>query len=356
MPHKNNPLSAASKLEVSIEYMNIKNILHTGVSQCFDDQGAQIDCRNTGQDAAVGSGLRWSGARFESLSEDLIRDCLTGLIWTRNCSLFEYPIDWHESLDLINEMKREGRFDRTDWRLPNRRELRSLIDHSEREPALPRPYPFVNVNLSWYWTSTTAARNAAYAWYVHLEGGRMFYGKKTDYFWAWPVAGTSAVLPRTGEKRCNDDGIPVRPDHLVGHNGWVGLGTPWPEPRFFARKDRVFDALTGLTWQVGNIFDHQPLSWSDGLEAAEALAQRSGQPWRMPTINELESLVDASEHTPALPRGHPFRNHQQGYWSSTTSGFEKGWAYVLYLDKGAVGVGYKSNKDFYLWPVLSPKD
>lgn len=82
-------------------------------------------------------------------------------------------------------------------------------------------------------------------------------------------------------------------------------------------------------------------------------AAKKQQPWRMPTINELESLVDASECDPALPLEHPFLIRQQGYWSSTTSGFEKDWAYVLYMDKGAVGVGFKKKKEFHLWPVMS---
>jgi hypothetical protein len=73
----------------------------------------------------------------------------------------------------------------------------------------------------------------------------------------------------------------------------------------------------------------------------------------MPSINELESLVDASTHTPALPLDQPFFDIAEAYWSSTTSVFETDWAYVLYLKKGAVGVGYKKNSDFALWPVLS---
>ena len=39
--------------------------------------------------------------------------------------------------------------------------------------------------------------------------------------------------------------------------------------------------------------------------------QRGGTySWRLPNINELESLVDCSAHSPALPHGHPFRDVQ----------------------------------------------
>jgi hypothetical protein len=44
--------------------------------------------------------------------------------------------------------------------------------------------------------------------------------------------------------------------------------------------------------------------------------------WRLPSINELETLVDCSRHNPALPDGNPFTHVRDGYWSSTTSIFE----------------------------------
>jgi hypothetical protein len=73
--------------------------------------------------------------------------------------------------------------------------------------------------------------------------------------------------------------------------------------------------------------------------------------WSLPTINELASLVDCSTHSPALPESHPFLRMQPGYWASTTSYFETAWAWVLYLDKGACGVGYKAENTFHVWPV-----
>jgi len=73
--------------------------------------------------------------------------------------------------------------------------------------------------------------------------------------------------------------------------------------------------------------------------------------WRLPNINELESLVDCSTHSPALPNGHLFRDIREGYWSSTTSMFEPDWAWALYLSKGAVGVGQKKGPYFSVWPV-----
>ena len=48
---------------------------------------------------------------------------------------------------------------------------------------------------------------------------------------------------------------------------------------------------------------------------------------------------------------HPFTDLREGYWASTTSVYETDWSWVLYLDKGALGVGYKPEKTFYVWLV-----
>ncbi|MEJ2056586.1 MAG: DUF1566 domain-containing protein [Desulfofustis sp.] len=334
--------------------MNSRHILHTGLQRCYDETGTEIDCVGTGQDAETGTGLAASGQRFEEISQGLVEDTLTGLIWTKSGSQFEFPVSWGESLALIDEMNSGNEFGSCDWRLPNRRELRSLVDHARKNPALPGDHPFVDVNLGWYWTSTTAARNQAYAWYLHFEGGRMFYGNKKDFYWIWPVAGTSSVLPRTGDIFCgqHDSG---NSDKRLGTDGCLRSGNPWPKPRFQVQADKVLDGLTGLAWYRGDAFAQQLFTWSESLCAVREFAGRTGCPWRQPTINELESLVDASRYNPALPREHPFSVDKNGFWSSTTSGYERDWSYVLYMDKGAVGVGYKQNRDFYLWPVSSSR-
>lgn len=294
-----------------------------------------------------------AGHRFQMESEDLIRDRATGLIWTRDAGLFEFPLGWQEGLAAVAEMNRQRRFGRNDWRLPNRNELRSLLDHAEKRPALPPGHPFRNLFLGWYWTSTTAAIAPAYAWYIHLEGARMFYGNKRDFFWLWPVCGDSDTVVRTGQTQCFDEqGDPID-CAATGQDGELQRGRPWPEPRFRRQRTGVLDELTGLRWQQQAALDCAPCDWAMARAVVAELAERTGQPWRLPTIRELESLVDASQHSPALPAAHPFTDVRDTYWSATTSGFDGDWAFALYLTKGAVGVGHKQTKGFSVWPVKS---
>ena len=74
--------------------------------------------------------------------------------------------------------------------------------------------------------------------------------------------------------------------------------------------------------------------------------------WRLPNINELETLVDCSHSRPALaiPVNCLVRPGDV-YWSSTTSMYQPDWAWALYMDKGAVGVGHKGQAAFSVWAV-----
>ena len=127
-----------------------------------------IDCAGSGQDADFRSGLPWPAPRFEVLA-DVVVDRMTGLVWTKNANMAEFPLAWKEALDYVATMNHDNIYNFQDWRLPNRHELRSLMSHQTRKPSLPEGHPFANVFSGWYWTSTTAAINTAYAWYIHMR-------------------------------------------------------------------------------------------------------------------------------------------------------------------------------------------
>jgi hypothetical protein len=81
----------------------------------------------------------------------------------------------------------------TDWRLPNVRELHSLIDFSQPTAApwiaLPSGHPFTGVQSNYYWSSTTYANGTGSAWYVYLGDGYVYYDDKTYSVYVWPVRG-----------------------------------------------------------------------------------------------------------------------------------------------------------------------
>jgi len=93
-------------------------------------------------------------------------------------------------------------------------------------------------------------------------------------------------------------------------------------------NEAVLDRETGLVWErspSSAILDILlPVGQFGGPTAWErcvglTIAGRMG--WRVPSIQELTSLLDRSQQSPALPAGHPFLNVQFGnfilYWSAT---------------------------------------
>lgn len=289
--------------------------------------------------------------RFVLQGDALVQDTATGLIWPRSANLLGYPLSWAEALSAVAGLNREGFLGCADWRMPNRVELRSLIDHGRRQPALPDSHPFLHVFLGWYWTSTTKAGLPAYAWNVHLEGGRMFYSRKDEFRLLWPVRGCGAALPRTGQTECFDASGAGISCLGSGQDGELRMGAPWPLPRFERRAGEVLDRLTGLVWAEPVRIVPGPLSWDEALAAVRKAGGQGG--WRLPSILELESLVDAGHADPALPPELAGQAGMaaEGLWSSTSSGFDPAWAFVLYVQKGAVGVGFKAGREFSAWPV-----
>ena len=138
----------------------------------------------------------------------------------------------------------------SDWRVPSRRELRSLISHQTKRPALPEDQPFTNIFHGWYWSSTTAVISPGHAWYVNMDGGRMFYGGKDQSFMVWPIRGQgNSVLPVTGQTRCYADTGKVISCTGTGQDGEFSCGLSWPSPRFQVSRDEAIDQLTKLCWR-----------------------------------------------------------------------------------------------------------
>jgi hypothetical protein len=140
------------------------------------------------------------------------------------------------------------------------------------------------------------------------------------------------TLPRTGQQRV----------HAPGDDAAAAEGVFWPATRFTDNNDgTITDHLTGLIW----LQDAGCLGgavWNAALIAANQLADGAcglsdgsiAGEWRMPNVNELESLVDIGQSMPALPAGHLFTGVADAYWSSTTYSAASSYAMVIRFSDG----------------------
>ena len=175
----------------------------TGQTTCYSPLGDVIDCAGTGQDGEIQAGVEWPNPRFTDNQDGTIKDNLTGLVWTRdasmptvgNCSAGTYS--WQDALSYIACLNENNYLGHSDWRMPNRRELRSLITYSVHDrytPPLPSGHPFQNVQLSYYWESTTNAYERVTAWTTIMQElgveGRDWKANPYNYVHlTWPVRG-----------------------------------------------------------------------------------------------------------------------------------------------------------------------
>jgi hypothetical protein len=94
-----------------------------------------------------------------------------------------------------------------------------------------------------------------------------------------------------------------------------------PSRRFTLVLDAgaVLDNETGLVWQRTPSTATMTFTATQSACTLSSLASRAG--WRVPSISELQTLLDLSGVSPALPPGHPFILPVSPgyYWSSTTS-------------------------------------
>jgi hypothetical protein len=150
----------------------------------------------TGDDGDAEAGTSWPDPRF-TVSGDAVTDNLTGLMWTKDACLIntrnpdndtdgnpgDGAVTWEHAFGYVKKLNNESYLGFTDWRLPNKKELRSLADYS-RSPALPAGHPFTNVKSSSYWTSSFSISDI---WIVHFINGQAVLASSANLYHVWPV-------------------------------------------------------------------------------------------------------------------------------------------------------------------------
>ena len=188
------------------------------------------------------------------------------------------------------------------------------------------------------------------------------------------TAGT-IQLPKTGQTKCYDSsGIEIDCKG-TGQDGEIQAGVAWPDTRFIDNNDgTVTDDFTGLMWLKDantkaktsvNYCSYCPPAGAENWDSTLAYVAKMNSEkylgyadWRLPTVNELETLLDLGRWNYALPAGHPFVNLRPArYWSSTvTNAGLNSWYVGFYF--GEVGAIY--NKEYsnvgYIWPIRRAGD
>jgi hypothetical protein len=208
----------------------------------------------------------------------------------------------------------------SDWRVPDRRELFSIVDNSSRfgafdERFFPNTTPTTVAAATMYWTNEAYHANPTYGWTITFLTG----------------ASTEQLASSLQKVRL------VRGERFpVGDFRDNGDGT-------------VTDLTNGLTWDkcswgqawdsgansCSAVADATSTNWPDALTAAVTANQashRGRRDWRLPNRVELESLLRLNANLPAIDAAMFPNTAAVGYWSSTP--------YAVSLDAWRVAFDY----------------
>lgn len=180
----------------------------TGQVKCFDVAGRRINpCLGSGQDGELLAGALWTPSRYmPNLAVTLAVDQLTGLIWPaqtnspgpQSCANAGHPMTWQEALNHVKCLNQQAYLGLNSWRLPNRKELRSLADYSTANPAVLDFSPFAAglAKGNTFWSSTTHAAVPDRAWSVSLfDGSVSGADKRNALLPVWPVSDPDLTPP-----------------------------------------------------------------------------------------------------------------------------------------------------------------
>lgn len=92
-------------------------------------------------------------------------DATTGLEWS--AKPVAKNVTHEQAIKACAELDLGGH---TDWRLPTRQELLSIVDLSRHAPAIDTN-AFPDFPSEWFWTSDLCAWSSASAWFVNFSSG-----------------------------------------------------------------------------------------------------------------------------------------------------------------------------------------
>ena len=119
----------------------------------------------------------------------------------------------------------------------------------------------------------------------------------------------------------------------------------------------VLDKETELVWERSP--DSGTRTWfvAHRFCVGRSVGNGSRLGWRLPTVQEIVTLIDQTRDIPFLPAGHPFTNVESDfYWSSTTFGENPDLAWGAGFENNLTQPGPRfTNKDSlrHTWCVRS---
>ncbi|MBR4725980.1 MAG: DUF1566 domain-containing protein [Lachnospiraceae bacterium] len=262
-------------------------------------------------------------SRFTDNGDGTVTDAATGLMWQKDTNKRMGPKD---AESFIASMDLAGY---TDWRLPNIKELNTILNLDETKDnwffsVFPIPE---NEKMLHYSACDLFERH--YAWVTNFTYGYDgYYGGRSAPLLSRAVRYADApaaekqygtfTITHTGQTRAFDlKGREVDKDRIWG----LDAQRIWTQPDFALIEGgkAVKDNITGLIWD--NAHDDLKLTWKDAKEYIAGLnesAYLGRKDWRLPGREEIRSIVKYDDSQPAVDKALFSGTSNAYYWTAYT--------------------------------------
>ncbi|HNS45367.1 MAG TPA: DUF1566 domain-containing protein, partial [Alphaproteobacteria bacterium] len=297
----------ADSITAVAEYRVIQ-ITCSGQTKCYDNSG-EVTCPTEGNDfygqdaqyAVLGMCIPKSYTVSGATPEEIVTDNNTGLQWQRTLSGNTYT--WDNAVAYCEGLAYGGH---SDWRLPNYRELESIVEYGRSSPAIDTD-AFPGTFSDDFWSSSFCADNTGYAWDINFNYG---------YFQGYTKISSYHV-------RCVR--VKSQSEELTFTEEAVSGGVV------------VNETVTGLQWAKEYA---SSVNWQSALAYCENLNYGGYIDWRLPNIDELKTLINRSRYAPASD----FPEMPSAYfWSSSSLAGNALSAWRVNFDDGYVSSNGKYN-------------
>jgi hypothetical protein len=131
--------------------------------------------------------ISFCSAELTRDSNGIVTDPVTGLQWQDDTG--NTFVNWTDAIAYCENLSL-GSY--TDWRLPNKNELMTLIDDTANAPSINSI--FINVAPSIYWSSTSSAILARDVWYINFLNGSSSTASKYTHGYTLCVRSDNGVI------------------------------------------------------------------------------------------------------------------------------------------------------------------
>ncbi len=107
--------------------------------------------------------------------EKVIYDSQTKLYWQMNPSIKNFT--WDKAIKYCRDLTYS---DKSNWRLPNIDELKSLIDYKKYKPAIATNLIKIKTD-NWYWSSSVYFKDSSQIWVVDFNRGSDNWYSQSKY-------------------------------------------------------------------------------------------------------------------------------------------------------------------------------